>query len=112
MTTSLFIKKATNRLINYFLDFELMLLYFVGCVPSHHLRRFCYRISGVRIGKGSAIHTGCRFFNPTNIEIGDDTVVGDNAFLDGRARLKIGSHVAIASSIMIYNSEHDIEDEN
>ncbi|MGB6882191.1 MAG: acyltransferase, partial [Microgenomates group bacterium] len=26
-----------------------------------------------------------------------------------RAHLKIGSHVDIASSVMIYNSEHDIE---
>ncbi len=112
MTTELFTQKATNRLINYFLDFDLLLLTWVGLVPSHHFRRFFYRLSGVSIGRGSTIHIGCRFFNPTNIEIGDDTIIGDNAFLDGRARLKIGSHVAIASSVMIYNSEHDIEDEN
>lgn len=49
------------------------------------------------------------FFNPGNILIGEDTIIGDHAFLDGRAELKIGNHVDLASSVMIYNSEHDLE---
>jgi len=32
--------------------------------------------------------------------------------LDGRASLKIGSHTALASSVMIYNSQHLIDDPN
>ena len=48
------------------------------------------------------------FFMPKNISIGEDTIIGDHAFLDGRAKLKIGSHVDVASSVMIYNSEHDL----
>jgi len=32
--------------------------------------------------------------------------------LDGREKLVIGSHVDIASEVMIYNSQHDIENEN
>ena len=32
--------------------------------------------------------------------------------LDGRAKLMIGSHVDIATDVMIYNSKHDINDEN
>jgi maltose O-acetyltransferase len=52
------------------------------------------------------------FFDPTNIDIGADTIVGDHVFLDGRASLKIGSHVDIASSVMIFNSEHDLESED
>lgn len=53
-----------------------------------------------------------RFYNPDNIEIGEDTVIGDHAFLDGRAKLKIGDHVDIASEVMIYNSEHDLTAED
>jgi maltose O-acetyltransferase len=48
------------------------------------------------------------FYDPENITIGEDTIIGDHAFLDGRDRIKIGSHTDIASSIMIYNSEHDL----
>jgi len=51
------------------------------------------------------------FFNPKNIEIGKDTIIGDHAFLDGREKIKIGDHVDIASSVMIYNSEHNLESE-
>lgn len=53
---------------------------------------------------------GCRFFQPNGIKIGQDTIVGNSAFLDGRDNLIIGNHVDIASEVMIYNSEHDIND--
>ncbi len=104
--------KALDRLSNYFLDFELMCLRFVGHIPFHSVRKFFYILSGIKIGKGSVIHMWANFFQPANIEIGEDTIIGDHAFLDGRNRLKIGSHVNIASSVMIYNSEHDINSED
>jgi len=100
--------KAINRLYNYWLDFKLMLLRWTGHVPFHCIRKSIYRISGVKIGKGSTVHMWANFFQLKNIEIGEDTIVGDRAFLDGRAKLTIGNHVDIASSVMIYNSEHDV----
>lgn len=100
--------KIINRFYNYWLDFELMLLRWVGHVPFHTIRKLKYRLFGIKIGKGSVIHMWASFFQPKNIEIGADTIIGDHAFLDGRAKLKIGNHVDIASSVMIYNSEHDI----
>jgi len=101
--------KIVNRFYNYWLDFELMLLRWVGHIPFHTIRKIKYRFFGIRMGKGSTIHMWANFFQPKNIEIGEDTIIGDHAFLDGRAKLKIGSHVDIASSVMIYNSEHDLE---
>jgi acetyltransferase-like isoleucine patch superfamily enzyme len=101
--------KAINRLYSYVLDFELMVLRWVSHVPSHMFRKLFYRLSGVKIGKGSTIHMWANFFEPNGIRIGSDTIIGDHVFLDGRAPLIIGSHVDIASSVMIYNSEHDLE---
>jgi len=101
--------KILNRIYNYVLDFELMVLRWVGHVPLHLFRKLFYRLAGVRIGKGSAIHMWANFFDPSGVKIGDDTIIGDHAFLDGRAPLTIGSHTDIASSVMIYNSEHDLE---
>ncbi len=103
------INKILTRFYNYFLDFELMLLKCVGCIPFHCIRRCFYKLAGVKIGKGSTIHMGARFFQPKNIVIGEDTIIGDRAFMDGRAKLSIGSHTDIASEVMVYNSEHDIE---
>lgn len=103
------IKKVKNRFYNYWLDFELMLLRWMGYVPFHTVRRFVYRLAGIKIGKGSTIHMWANFFQPKNIKIGEDTIIGDHAFLDGRCKLTIGNHVDIASSVMIYNSEHSLK---
>ena len=40
--------------------------------------------------------------------IGDDTIIGEQGVFDGRDKLTIGNHVDIASNVLIYNSEHDI----
>lgn len=110
LTLSEAMPKIINRFYNYWLDFELMLLRWVGHIPFHTIRKLKYRLFGIKIGRGSVIHMWASFFQPKNIEIGEDTIVGDHAFLDGRAKLTIGNHVDIASSVMIYNSEHNINE--
>ena len=104
--------KILSRFYNYWLDFELMLLRWVGHIPSHSVRKLFYMAAGVRIGKGSTIHMWANFFQPKNIKIGQGTIIGGHAFLDGRATLKIGNHVDIASQVLIYNSEHDLGKED
>ena len=104
--------KMINRFFNWILDFELLLITWSGLIPSHLFRLLIYRLAGMKIGKNSRIHMGARFFYPVNIEIGEGTIIGDNAFLDGRDKLTIGNHVDIASSVMIYNSEHDTSAED
>ena len=103
-------QKGVNRIFSIFLDFELYLLYLVGHIPSHLIRKFFYTMAGMRLF--GTIHMWARFYQPAHISIGHDTIIGDHAFLDGRAPLKIGDHVDIASEVMIYNSEHDIEAED
>lgn len=101
-------KKIFIRFYNYFLDLELYMLWIVGYIPSHQIRKIFYYLTGIKMAKGSAIHMGARFYLPKNISIGEGTIVGDHAFIDGRAKVKIGKHTDIASQIMIYNSEHDL----
>lgn len=101
--------KIFNRLYNYLLDFELMILKWVGHVPSHTFRKIFYELAGMRIGRGSTVHMWASFFNPAGIAVGEDTIIGDHTFLDGRAALTIGNHVDVASQVLIYNSEHDLE---
>lgn len=104
--------KATSRLSTVFLELELFILHVVGLIPSHHVRRLFYRLCGMRIGKGSTIHTGARFYYPSGISIGEDTIIGEGAVLDGRDKISIGDHVDIASEVMIYNAEHDVHSED
>ena len=104
--------KVINRIKNIFLEFEVFLLHLAGLCPSHCFRRFCYRLGGIKIGKGSVIHTKARFYDPRNIVIGEDSIIGEGVVLDGRDKLLIGSHVDIATEVMIYNSQHDVNQEN
>ncbi|MDO8503193.1 MAG: acyltransferase [bacterium] len=102
------LRRIFNRFYNYFLDFELMILRWVGHIPIHWVRNLVYRLSGVKIGRGSTIHMFANFFQPKNIRIGEGTTIGNNAFLDGRAQLVIGNNVDIAAEVLIYNSEHNV----
>lgn len=106
------LKKIMNRLISYVVDLDLFILRLIGWIPIHWLRIICYSLDGVKIGRKSHIHMGTQFFNPGNIKIGQGTIIGQNAFLDGRAKLSIGNHTDIASDVLIYNSEHDINSED
>ncbi len=112
LTPTQLFHKILNRVVNILLEFEVFLLHVVSAIPSHYLRRMFYRAVGIRIGRGSTIHTRASFYYPRNISLGDDTIVGERVVLDGRDVLKIGSHVDIASEVMIYNCEHNVEDEN
>src|SRR5579872_1544404 len=103
------VQKSLARSQNIMLEFEVMLLRWVGHIPSHVIRKSFYILAGIKIGKGSTIHMWANFFDPRGIEIGEDSIIGEGVLLDGRRKLKIGSHVDIASEVMIYNSQHDIQ---
>lgn len=101
-------KRVQRRITAIILELENYILFCVGYIPVHHIRRFFYRVAGMKIGKGSSIHMRTVFYNPKNIKVGKDSIIGEGAVLDGRDRLIIGDHVDIASDVMIYNAEHDI----
>lgn len=104
------LQKIVNRIFNIFLDLELYILYLVGLVPSHIIRKFFYTLAGIKLH--GTLHMWARFYDPTGITIGKDSIVGDHAFLDGRSAIKIGQHTDIASEVMIYNSEHNLTAED
>ena len=104
--------KIFSRINNTFLELKIFLIYVFSYIPSHTFRKLIYRLGGMKIGFGSTLHIGIKFYETKNIIIGQDTIIGENSVLDGRDELRIGNHVAIASEVMIYNSQHDINDEN
>jgi len=112
MSERTFSTKVAERILTITREFINFVLHIVGCIPSHLVRRFFYRIAGMHIGSGSTIHMGAKFYNPRRITIGNDTILGEGVVLDGRERLQIGNHVDFASEVMVYNSQHDISSED
>jgi acetyltransferase-like isoleucine patch superfamily enzyme len=111
-------EKVLNRLQTIWLELVTGVLWWgVGYVPFHHFRRFFYRLAGMKIGRGSTLHMGGRIYDPRHITIGDDTIIGEKATLDGRRQLvgsqgglTIGDHVDVASEVMFWTSQHDLSD--
>ena len=118
------------------IDFWVYLATLTGFIPSHTIRLFLYRnVFRVVIGRDSSIHWLARFNNPAGILIGHNTIIGNDAFLDGRHKrvwrtgenkmlgyvkslftsdyrpLRIGNNVSIAGEVRIFTMEHDIESE-
>lgn len=112
LTFSNLIPKIINRLHTICLEFWLYILRLVGYIPFHLVRKIFYLISGVKMPFDSNIYLGANFFNPAGVSLGHDTLIGDHCFLDGRAPLTIGSHVGIASQVLIYNDEHNVNSDN
>jgi len=115
------------------IDFWVFLATLTGLIPSHRIRLFLYRtLFRIKIGHQSYIHWLARFNNPSGIEIGNNCVIGNDAFLDGRypnnnpkeksyfkrfidpsyRPLKIGNNVSMGGEVRIFTMEHDINDPN
>jgi acetyltransferase-like isoleucine patch superfamily enzyme len=90
-------------------DLRLRLLASLGGFPSHRVRNWFYRRSGMVLPRSSSIHWRAEFYTPERIVIGAHTVIGDSAFLDGRDGLTIGANVNLGSHVSIYTRQHDID---
>ncbi len=82
----------------------------VGYIPSHAIRNFFYRTSGMRLARTSSLHWRARFFSPENLHIGGHCTLGNDGFYDARDGITIGACVNIAGEVRIYTREHDIDD--
>ena len=109
LSTDEVLQKVQLRIKTIWWELVVFKLKIAGHIPFHTIRKMHYAIAGIKLGRGSTIHMGARFYYPPNIEIGEDSILGEDIVLDGRAPLKIGNHVDIASEVMIYNSQHDME---
>lgn len=90
---------------------QLLAAFIVGRLPAHALRLGFYRhILRMRIGRNSSVHWRAVFRAPEGVEIGSNTIIGNDVFLDGRRRIRIGSNVNIGGHVFIHTMEHDPHD--
>jgi len=121
--------------MRWIIDFWVYLATLTGFIPSHTIRLFLYRyFFRIQIGHDSSIHWLARFNQPSGVSIGHNTIIGNDAFLDGRSKrewkkgenklsgylknlikpanqpLHIGNNVSIAGEVRIFTMEHDVDD--
>jgi len=85
----------------------------VNKIPLPALRLALYRAAGMRIGHDSNIMMHVQVMTPEGIEIGDNCIIGEFAWLDGRAvrvgegpGLKIGNNVNIGANTIFIAGGH------
>jgi maltose O-acetyltransferase len=84
------------------------LIAWVGAIPSHTIRRMLYRyVFRIKLGPGSTIHRHCRFYHPSGVSIGRDSVINWGVLLDGRWQIIIGDHVSISEEAMLITLDHN-----
>jgi acetyltransferase-like isoleucine patch superfamily enzyme len=99
--------KGSRKYIN---GLKFLSLLAISHVPSHTIRNFFYRFFGLKLGKGSAIYGKCELRHPNNVRIGNNSIIGHNAILDGRGGITIGNNVNISSGVWIWTAEHNVQD--
>lgn len=98
---------------NYARGFIRLLFFLIGYCPSHHVRMFFYKyIFRINIGKKVVIYYGLEIRKPTQLFIGDGTIIGDNCILDARNRIEIGSNVNFSSQVALWTMQHDPQSES
>ncbi len=71
LSTRQVLHKGKTRLKTILLELWTGFLWWgVGFLPFHSLRRFFYRLSGMKIGPQSTIHMMARIYQPAGISIG------------------------------------------
>jgi acetyltransferase-like isoleucine patch superfamily enzyme len=78
-----------------------------GRLPSHKLRRVLARAMGMTIGPRTHLYRWREVRAPANISIGDGTVIGFWATLDGREGIEIGRNVNFSSEVALWTLQHD-----
>ncbi len=106
------IKNLALSLFRFFSGLYYLVLSITGHIPSHIIRSSIYRFFGLKLGKNSYIFGKAELRSPSRIIIGQNTIIGHNAILDGRGGLEIGNNVNFSSGVWIWTVEHVANDIN
>jgi len=72
------------------------------------MRMWGYRLAGLQAGSGSLFMRHVFVQHIHRIKIGDHSLVGWHAFLDGRGGIEIGNNVNISSYAQLITGTHDL----
>jgi putative colanic acid biosynthesis acetyltransferase WcaF len=70
-------------------------------------RRFLLRLFGARIGRRVNIYNSAMIYLPWNLEIGDWSAIGEDAFIYNLGQVTIGKNVTISQRTHLCAGSHD-----
>ena len=95
------VARSVNGLMRY-------MAVWTGRIPSHTVRMLIYReVFLLKAERNVVIHGGAEIRSAYNIRIGEGSIIGDDAKLDGRRGIEIGKYVNLSTGVWIWTLEHD-----
>jgi len=103
-----------NRISRFIIDFFSYYVcnYIISFIPIWSLRKCCYKIMGLKIGKSSVINMSQYFTCIYKLEIGNNTHINRGCFFETRARIIIGNNVSISHQVSLLTGSHDVNSVN
>jgi putative colanic acid biosynthesis acetyltransferase WcaF len=83
---------------------------FIFCAtprPCFGLRRWILRLFGAQVGKGVNIYPSVNIYFPWNLEIGDNSAIGEWALIYNLGKIKIGERATISQRVHLCAGTHD-----
>jgi len=77
--------------------------------PISGLKVFLLRLFGAKIGKGVVIKPSVNIKYPWKLEIGNFTWIGEKAWIDNLAEVKIGSNCCLSQGSMLLCGNHNFK---
>jgi putative colanic acid biosynthesis acetyltransferase WcaF len=78
--------------------------------PFHGLRCGILRLFGARVGRDVHIYPSARIFLPWQLEIGDQSAIGDGAIIYNVGAVAIGSRTTVSQYAHLCAGSHDYRD--
>lgn len=93
-----------KRLLWYYIN----ILFFMNPLnPFSGLKVFLLQLFGAKVGKGVVIKPNVNIKYPWLLEIGDYTWIGERAWIDNLAQVKIGKNCCISQGAMLLCGNHN-----
>jgi putative colanic acid biosynthesis acetyltransferase WcaF len=97
----------SNRIARVFWNVTWLLFFRFSPVWLHSWRRFILRCFGGRIGRGVHVYPGVKIWAPWNLDIGDESGIGNDVILYAQDRIHIGKRVVISQGSHLCTGSHD-----
>jgi len=82
-------------------------LFRISPKPCFAWRRFLLRCFGAKIGGSVHIYPSARVYFPWNLEVGDESAIGEQVFIYNLGRVTLGSRVTISHRAHLCAGTHD-----
>lgn len=101
-----------NRLFRIFWGISWLLLARYTPPPLHSWRRIVLRAFGARMAPGARVHASVSVWNPRNLDLGENVLVGPGARIYNQGMIVVGARTVISQRAHLCASSHDISDAN